>query len=91
MQAISTAYYFNLATRDFMLADGGIESVVEANPWSALIDPVAKQRAYLLRPVGSAARKKTRFEGWQIPLRFARTLAGGGAVLGLTGATSIGK
>ena len=52
---------------------------------------VAKQRAYLLRPVGSAAREKTHFEGWQIPLRFARTLAGGGAVLGLTGATSIGN
>jgi hypothetical protein len=39
VQAISTAYYFNLATRDFMLADGAIESVVEAIPWSALIDP----------------------------------------------------
>jgi hypothetical protein len=52
---------------------------------------VAKHRAYLLRPVGSAAREKTHFEGWQIPLRFARTLAGGGAVLGLTGATSIGN
>jgi hypothetical protein len=39
VQAISTAHYFNLATRDFMLADGAIESVVEAIPWSALIDP----------------------------------------------------
>src|SRR5438132_3803721 len=38
-QAISAAYDFNLAARDFMLADGAIESVVKALPWSALIDP----------------------------------------------------
>ena len=34
---------------------------------------VAEQRAYLLRPVGSAAREKTCCRGWQIPPRFART------------------
>src|SRR5205823_847195 len=34
---------------------------------------VAKQRAYLLRPVGSAAKEKTRFERWQISSQFART------------------
>ena len=38
-QAISAAYDFNLAAREFMLADGAIESVVEAIPWSALVDP----------------------------------------------------
>jgi hypothetical protein len=38
-QAISAAYDFNLAARDFMLADGAIESVVKAIPWSALINP----------------------------------------------------
>ena len=38
-QAISAAYDFNLAARDFMLTDGAIESVVEAIPWSAFIDP----------------------------------------------------
>jgi hypothetical protein len=38
-QAISAAYYFDLAARDFVLADGAIDSVVEAIPWSALIDP----------------------------------------------------
>src|SRR5205807_6316829 len=38
-QAVSAAYDFNLAARDFMLADGTIESVVEAIPWSAPIDP----------------------------------------------------
>ena len=34
---------------------------------------VAKLRAYLLRPVGSAAREKSRCRRWQIPSRFART------------------
>jgi hypothetical protein len=38
-QAISATYDFNLAARDFMLTNGTIESVVEAIPWSALIDP----------------------------------------------------
>jgi hypothetical protein len=38
-QAVSAAYDFNLAARDFILAHGAIESVVEAIPWSALIDP----------------------------------------------------
>ena len=38
-QAISAAYDFNLPAREFMLADGAIESVVEAIPWSALVDP----------------------------------------------------
>jgi len=38
-QAISAAYDFNLTARDFMLADGAIESVVKAIPWSALINP----------------------------------------------------
>ena len=38
-QAISAAYDFNLAARDFILADSAIDSVVEAIPWSALIDP----------------------------------------------------
>ena len=38
-QAISAAYDFNLAAREFMLADGAIEPVVEAIPWSALVDP----------------------------------------------------
>ena len=38
-QAISAPYYFDLAPRDYVLADGAIDSVVEAIPWSALIDP----------------------------------------------------
>jgi hypothetical protein len=38
-QAISAANYFDLAARDYILADGAIKSVVEAIPWSALIDP----------------------------------------------------
>src|SRR5436190_6329236 len=38
-QAISAADDFNLAARDFMPAVGAIESVIEAIPWSALIDP----------------------------------------------------
>src|SRR6266404_643375 len=34
---------------------------------------VAKLRAYLLRPVGAAAREKACWRWWQIPSRFART------------------
>ena len=34
---------------------------------------VAKLRAYFLRPVGLAARKKACWRWWQIPSRFART------------------
>ena len=45
-ETISAAYDFNLAARDFMFADGAIESVVEAIPWSALIDP--SQRSELI-------------------------------------------
>src|SRR5439155_25523179 len=38
---------------------------------------VAKPRAYLLPPVGLAVRDGSRCRGWQIPSRFARTLAEG--------------
>ena len=38
-QAISAAYYFDLAARDYTLADGAIELVIEGAPWSAFIDP----------------------------------------------------
>lgn len=38
-QAISAPYYFDLAPRDYVFADGTIDSVIEAIPWSALIDP----------------------------------------------------
>ena len=38
-QAISAAYYFDLAARDYSLADGAIELVIEGAPWSAFIDP----------------------------------------------------
>jgi hypothetical protein len=38
-QAISAAYYFDSAARDYVPADGTIDSVVEGIPWSALIDP----------------------------------------------------
>jgi len=38
-QAISAADDFDLAARDFMLADGAIESVLEAVPWPPLINP----------------------------------------------------
>jgi hypothetical protein len=38
-QAISAAYYFDLAARDYILADGAIELVIEGVPCSALIEP----------------------------------------------------
>ena len=38
-QAISAAYYFDLAARDYILADGAIELVIEGVPWSAFIEP----------------------------------------------------
>ncbi|TMP94496.1 MAG: hypothetical protein E6L06_01545 [Verrucomicrobia bacterium] len=38
-QAISAAYDFDLAPRDYTLADGAIELVIEGAPCSAFIDP----------------------------------------------------
>jgi len=38
-QAISAAYDFDLTARDYTLADGAIELVIEGAPWSAFIDP----------------------------------------------------
>jgi hypothetical protein len=38
-QAISAAYYFDLAAGDYILADGAIELVIEGVPCSALIEP----------------------------------------------------
>ena len=38
-QAISAAYYFNLAARDYSLAAGAIELVIEGVPCSAFIEP----------------------------------------------------
>jgi hypothetical protein len=37
-QAISAAYYFDLAARDYILANGAIELVVEGVPCSAFIE-----------------------------------------------------
>jgi hypothetical protein len=38
-QAISAAYDFDLAARDYTLADGAIEAVIEGPPWSVFINP----------------------------------------------------
>jgi len=38
-QAVSAAYYFDLAARDYTLADGAIELVIEGGPWAAFIAP----------------------------------------------------
>ena len=38
-QAISAAYYFDLAARDYSLADGAIELLIEGVPCSAFIEP----------------------------------------------------
>ena len=38
-QAISAAYYFDLAARDYSLADGAIELIIERVPCSAFIEP----------------------------------------------------
>jgi hypothetical protein len=45
-QAISATYYFDLAARDYSLADGAIELVVEGIPCSAFIKP--SQRSELI-------------------------------------------
>ena len=45
-QAISAAYYFDLAARDYSLADGAIEPVIEGVPCSAFIEP--SQRSELI-------------------------------------------
>jgi hypothetical protein len=38
-QAISAAYYFDLAARDYILADGAIKLVIERVPCPAFIEP----------------------------------------------------
>jgi len=38
-QAISAAYDFDLAARDYTLADGAIELAIEGAPWPAFINP----------------------------------------------------
>jgi len=38
-QTIGAAYYFDLAARDYSLANGAIELVIEGVPRSALIEP----------------------------------------------------
>jgi hypothetical protein len=38
-QAISATYYFDLAARDYILANGAIELVIERVPFSAFIEP----------------------------------------------------
>ena len=38
-KAVSAAYYFDLAARDYTLADGAIDLVIEGAPLSAFIDP----------------------------------------------------
>ena len=38
-QAISAAYYFDLAARDYSLAAGAIELIIERVPCSAFIEP----------------------------------------------------
>jgi len=38
-QVISAAYYFDLAARDYILADGAIDLVIEGVPYSAFIEP----------------------------------------------------
>ena len=38
-QSISAAYYFDLAARDYILADGAIELVIEGVPYSVFIQP----------------------------------------------------
>ena len=41
-QAISAAYDFNLTARDFMLADGAIESVIEGVPSAAVSEAICE-------------------------------------------------
>ena len=38
-QAVSAAYHFDLAARDYILADSAIELVIEGVPCSAFIEP----------------------------------------------------
>ena len=38
-QAIRAAYYFDLVARDYILADGAIELIIEGVPCAACIEP----------------------------------------------------
>ena len=57
-QAISATDDLNLAARDYTFADSGNRGGRRGSSIVGLYRSVAKPRAYLLRPVGSAAREK---------------------------------
>ena len=54
-QAIGAAYYFDLAPRDYILADGAIELVIEGAPWSAFI--IRRKATSLSSPTGRIVRE----------------------------------
>ena len=73
-QAISAAYYFDLAARDYTIADGAIEQLlIEGVPRSAFIEPPQSSELIFWGQSDRAAREESRCRRWQIPSRFART------------------
>jgi hypothetical protein len=72
-QAISAAYYFDLASRDYILADGAIELLIEGVPCSAFIEPSQSCELIFCARSDRLRGEKTCCRWWQIPSRFARS------------------
>jgi len=70
-QAISAAYYCHLAARDYILADGAIELVIEGVPCSAFIEPSQSCKLIFCARSDRLRGRKTEFA--TIASRFART------------------
>jgi hypothetical protein len=75
-EAISAAYYFDLAARDYTLADSAIELVIEEVPCSAFIESSQSRELIFYARSDLAARAKN-----QVRMRIApkRELKCGGS------------
>jgi hypothetical protein len=72
-QSVSAAYYFDSTARDYTLAAGAIELVVEGAPCPAFIEPSQSCELIFCARLDRHAREKACWRWWQIPSRFART------------------
>ena len=62
-QAISAAYYFDLAARGYILADGAIEPVIEGVPCSAFLEPSQSSELIFWNRSGWLRRRKHAADG----------------------------
>ena len=62
-QAISAAHYFDLPARDYILADGAIQLVIERVPRSAFIEPSQSSELIFCHPSDGLRGRKHAADG----------------------------